>query len=299
VNAFGLDLASSDRWSNGIKVERGTVSDPTLGDLTRNAIAFSTAYHFEHIKYSGALEFRDETASGTRTTSWLMKNSLGYQVDPDWRFLGRLNFATSQATQPGEADPDYAEAVASFAYRPVNNDRWNTLFKYTYLSNTPPNSQSTTAAPLAANTAVLVGSVFGQLGPTGSLADYAQKSNVLAVDTIYDASRWISIGAKYAIRIGSAKFIGDGSGWFNSNAQLFILRADLHIIREWDAMIEVRDLVERTAGDSRVGALLGIYRHFPEHVKLGVGYNFTNYSDNLTDLSYKSHGWFMNMVTVY
>jgi hypothetical protein len=34
-------------------------------------------------------------------------------------------------------------------------------------------------------------------------------------------------------------------------------------------------------------------------VKLGVGYNFTSYSDNLTDLSYRSHGWFINMLTVY
>jgi hypothetical protein len=301
VNSFGLDLASNDRWSNGIKFERGTVADPTLGALSRNAIAYSTNYHFDRIKYSGALEYRDETASGVRTTSWLMKNSLGYQVDTDWRFLGRLNFATSQATQPGDVDPNYVEGVLSFAYRPVANDRWNMLFKYTYLANTPPSAQaaSATVAPLAANTAVLVGSVFGQLGPTGSLADYAQKSNVLSVDTIYDVSRWVSLGVKYAIRIGSAEYIEDNTGWYNSSAQLFVLRADVHVVREWDAVVEVRDLVERTAADARAGFLLGIYRHFPEHVKVGVGYNFTSYSDNLTDLSYKSHGFFVNMLTTF
>jgi hypothetical protein len=298
VNAFGLDLAPNDRWSNGIKLERGTVSDPTLGDLTRNAIALTTAYHYDRIKYAGALEYRDETASGAHTTSWLMKNSLGYQVDQDWRFLGRLNFATSQAAQPILADPNYVEGVLSFAYRPVNNDRWNVLFKYTYLENTPP-ATSTTTTPVTPNAATLIGSVFGQLGPTGSLADYVQKSNILSVDAIYDVSRWVSIGAKYAVRIGSAEFLEGGSGWYSSNAQLFILRADFHVIREWDAMVEVRDLVEPGAGDARAGALIGIYRHFPEHVKLGVGYNFTNYSDNMTDLSYKSHGWFINMLTTY
>jgi hypothetical protein len=300
VHAFGLDLAPNDRWSYGIKMERGTISDPTLGDLTRTAIALSTSYHFEHIKYTGALEYRDETANGVQGTSWLMRNSLGYQIDQDWRALGRLNLATSQALQPGAADPNYYEAVAAIGYRPVANDRWNTLFKYTYLNNTPPNSQAVTGTvPVAPNTAALLGSVFGQYGPTGSLADYAQKSNVLAVDTIYDLSRWISLGGKYAVRVGSAKFIGDGSGWFSSTAQLFVVRADLHVVREWDAVLEARDLVANTAQDARAGFLVAVYRHFPEHVKLGVGYNFTNYSDNLTDLSYKSHGWFLNMVTVY
>jgi hypothetical protein len=34
-------------------------------------------------------------------------------------------------------------------------------------------------------------------------------------------------------------------------------------------------------------------------VKIGVGYNFTNYSDNLTDLSYRSKGWFLNALSTW
>jgi hypothetical protein len=35
---------------------------------------------------------------------------------------------------------------------------------------------------------------------------------------------------------------------------------------------------------------------FGEHVKAGVGYNFTDFSENLTDLSYRHRGVFLNVV---
>jgi len=50
------------------------------------------------------------------------------------------------------------------------------------------------------------------------------------------------------------------------------------------------------AGDRRSGALVGLYRQLGDHLKLGVGYNFTDFSDDLTDLSYDSQGVFINAV---
>ncbi|MDO9225556.1 MAG: hypothetical protein Q8M09_08550 [Pseudomonadota bacterium] len=37
---------------------------------------------------------------------------------------------------------------------------------------------------------------------------------------------------------------------------------------------------------------------FPPYAgfKLGAGYNFTDFSDDLTDVSYRSHGWFINLI---
>jgi hypothetical protein len=61
-------------------------------------------------------------------------------------------------------------------------------------------------------------------------------------------------------------------------------------------MIEARMLQMPDLNQVRAGALIGIYRYFGKHVKGGVGYNFTNFSDDLTDLSYRSHGIFMNVV---
>ena len=33
-----------------------------------------------------------------------------------------------------------------------------------------------------------------------------------------------------------------------------------------------------------------------QHLKLGVGYNFTDFSDDLTDLSYDHQGAFVNLI---
>jgi hypothetical protein len=78
-----------------------------------------------------------------------------------------------------------------------------------------------------------------------------------------------------------------------------VLRADVHFVKEWDAIIEARRLRVKEADDARSGFLVGVYRHVAEHVKIGVGYNFTNYSDNLTDLSYRSKGWFLNALSTW
>lgn len=275
IHAFGLDLSPNERWNTGVKLESGKLSDPAAGDMDRQAIGFSLGYRKDATRYAGALEYRHEkgSTSGTRET-WLMKNTLGYQVDPDWRFLGRLNFSTSTASGGAFQDGDYLELVSGYAWRPVKNDRWNTLFKYTYLYNLP--------SP-------------GQLS-NGVTADFAQRSHVLSVDSIYDIRPWVSVGGKLGVRRGSLKDTKVAGDWYDSTAWLGILRADWHWVHEWDIVTEWRMLAADAADDSRTGALVGVYKHLNKHFKLGVGYNFTDFSDDLTDVSYRSQGWFINLI---
>jgi opacity protein-like surface antigen len=122
---------------------------------------------------------------------------------------------------------------------------------------------------------------------------------VFDVDAIYDFTPWLSLGAKVGVRLGELEATRTSGDWFSSDAELFVLRADLHLVREWDALIEARRLQSRTTDDSRSGFLVGVYRHIAENLKIGVGYNFTNFSDNLTDQSYRSRGWFVNALTTF
>ena len=78
-----------------------------------------------------------------------------------------------------------------------------------------------------------------------------------------------------------------------------MLRGDLHFIKEWDAVAEVRQLRVKEADDKRTGALVALYRHIGENGKIGVGYNFTNFSDDLTDLSYRNQGFFINAIAKF
>jgi hypothetical protein len=207
-----------------------------------------------------------------------MKNSIGYQITPSWRLLGKFNFSRSDSSLGSFYDGNYIEFVTGAAFRPVKHDRLNMLFKYTYLENVP--------SP-------------GQLTPTNITADYSQRSHVLNVDAIYDLLKWLSVGAKYGMRLGELIANKTDGEWYSSMADLIVLRLDLRLIREWDGIIEARRLKVYEADDERTGFLVAVYRHITDNFKIGVGYNFTNFSDNLTDLSYRSQGWFINAIASF
>jgi outer membrane protein OmpA-like peptidoglycan-associated protein len=277
IHAFGLDLAANDRWNWGARFEKGITSDPATGDLDRTAVSLSAGYQFERIKYAGVIEYRTEDGNLTgERDSWLMKNTLGYQTTPDWRVLGKFNFAVSDAGTGSTTDADFTEVVLGLGYRPVLNDKLNALFKYTYLADLP--------SP-------------GQLSASGGASTFEQRSHVLSVDAIYDLVPKLSVGGKLGYRFGELRDTSvAGSPWFDSRAWLGIVRLDWHVVHEWDAIGELRYLDAEAAGDARSGALVGVYRHINQHVKVGVGYNFTDFSDDLTNLDYRSQGWFVNLL---
>ena len=81
---------------------------------------------------------------------------------------------------------------------------------------------------------------------------------------------------------------GRGSGdWYESTTGLAAVRAFYHLPKRWDALVEYRWLgVDETDTDRR-GFLLGVDRKIGDNLKLGVGYNFTDFSDDLTELDYE------------
>jgi hypothetical protein len=205
----------------------------------------------------------------------LTKNSLKYQLDPDWRLIGKFNHSDSKSSLGDFYNGNYTEAVIGYAYRPTENDRLNALFKYTYFYNLPASDQMTVA-----NTAV----------------SYIQKSHIVSADATYDVTQRWSVGGKYAYRLGQLSMDRTDPVFYDSRAQLSIVRADWHFIHRWDALIEGRVLNLPDAQDRRSGILLAIYRHIGDNVKIGAGYNFTDFSDDLTDMSYDSQGVFINII---
>jgi hypothetical protein len=236
-------------------------------------------YGFERVQLSSAVEYRvDKTeqpdlAAAERTT-WLFRNSVKFQLNPDWRIVGKYNHAKSKSSLGQFYDGGYTEAVLGYGYRPVEHDRFNALAKYTYFYNVPTAEQVT---------------------PTNSLAQFVQKSHIAALDLTYDlTSRW-SIGGKYAYRLGQLSLDRENQQFFDNRAQLYILRTDLEI-GGWEGLIEGRMLDMTDLNETRSGALVAVYRYLGKHVKVGIGYNFTDFSEDLTDLSFRQEGAFINMI---
>lgn len=281
THSTGVEYAPDDRWNFSAHVDSGHLRDNWTGAaMDRSGLGVSAGYGFEAIKVASAFEYRRDQLqapdlSFSERTNWLTKNSLKYQINPDWRFIGKLNYSESKSSLGEFYDGTYTEAVVGYGYRPVSNDRLNMLVKYTYFYNLPSAGQV-----LVPNTA----------------ASFIQRSHIFSADMIYDLNPTWSVGGKYAHKVGQVSQDRVNPVFFDSTADLYVARVDWHVIHQWDLTVEGRMLSIPEAQDVRSGALVGLYRHLSSSVKLGVGWNFTDFSDDLTNLGYTYRGVFINLV---
>ena len=91
---------------------------------------------------------------------------------------------------------------------------------------------------------------------------------------------------------GSSYLYGDST----DDAQLAIARVDWNVVRQYDWLLELRTLRAVELHERKSGLLTAAYYHVNENFKIGAGYNFTDFSDDLTDLSYRSRGIFVNVL---
>jgi flagellar motor protein MotB len=281
THATGVTLTAGNHWNLGANSEIGTLEDSQTGAKTkRKAGGIRVAYAFETLQLSSGVEYRaDDTEQPDTTyaqmTTWLFRNNLKYQVTPDWRLIGKFDHSLSNSSLGQFYDGGYTEGVIGYGYRPVQNDRLDVLAKYTYFYNLP---------------------TTGQVTLQGTAAQYIQKSHIASLDVTYQLTPHWSIGGKYAYRMGELSLSRDNPQFFNNPAQLYIVRADWTFGQKWSALIEGRVLQMSDLNEGRGGALVGVYRYLGKHVKAGGGYNFTNFSEDLTDLSFRQHGVFVNVI---
>jgi flagellar motor protein MotB len=283
THATGVSLAPFERWNFAANSDIGTLRDRETGAETkRRAGGLNVGYGFETVQLTSGVEYRyddSQQVDGTWAdrTTWLFKNSFKYQTTPDWRLVGKFNHADSDSELGSFYDGGYTEAVLGYAFRPVNHDRLNALAKYTYFYNVPGADQ-----------------LSGQEGAVSS--EFIQKSHIAAVDVDYDLTSAWSVGGKYAYRLGQVSLDREDEEFFDNDAHLYIVRTDLRFRENWEGLAEVRMLDLTDLNDRRSGALVAVYRYLGEHFKAGIGYNFTDFSDDLTDLSYDQHGVFLNLI---
>jgi hypothetical protein len=282
TRAVGMTLTPTERWSIGANLELGTLKDRrTSAETERTAAAVNVGYNFDKASVSTGIEFRYddiERSDGNNDdrTSWLFRNALRVQLTDDWRLLAKFNHAMSHTSLGDFFDADFTEAVMGYAYRPVANDRLNALFKYTYFYSFPSPEQANSSGTASTS--------------------FIQRSHVLAMDASYDITRIWSVGGKYAYRSSQVSLDRENPKFFENDAHLYILRSDLRLFKHWESTVEGRILDLPDLNERKSGALVTVNRYFGDHFKVGVGYNFTDFSEDLTDLDYDDHGWFLNIV---
>jgi hypothetical protein len=276
LRQYGLKFEPTAAFSITGSLETGRIDDAITGVFRRTAATLGLGYAKNQFRIGTSVEARFESGATARTQRvWLFRNTVDYGVNVDWRFLGRLNFAVAKGSQANVTNADFVEAVAGFAYRPAHNERLNALARVTYFQDLGP---------------------VGQVSGSGTTQNPKQISRIVSLDANYDLSSTVTIGAKYGYRSGSVSQGRNSANFVSSNAHLGVVRLDYRVARKWDALVEGRILSVSVSRDHRVGALGAVYRHLNDAVKIGVGYSLSDFSDDLTDQSYSSHGPFLNLV---
>lgn len=293
TKSYGVTYTPDKVWTFDGGFEAGRIEDETLdpytglqrSDLDRKAVSMGVGYKDGdsiNARIRGEARFEDSNDSTRDRNTYLIASGLSWKTSDDWRVQLKIDSVLSDTdSQSSFRDGNYVETSMGFAYRPVDNDRFNALFKYSWLYDAPGENQ--------------VSAITGdEYGPS-------QRSHILSADFTYDLFPWLSVGAKYGFRIGSVRQrLEDDrekfSEWQKSSAHLGIVRADFHIVKQWDILVEGRVMGMPEAKTVDYGALAALYRHVGDNFKIGVGYNFGSFSDDLRDLTLNDRGVFVNVI---
>jgi hypothetical protein len=189
----------------------------------------------------------------------------------DISLIGRGNWSVTNNRIFHYDEAQFHEMGTGIAYRPVNFDRLNLLAKYSYITNELPDNQSDFALP------------------------QQDIRNIYAIEGAFDICKYLQLVGKFAMRDMSEK-VYPRTDWTDSQTYLYIGRVNFHITQKWDIAAEYRDLANRQIEDSKAGWLLEVDRDLGDYIQMGVGYNFTDYDDDLSNSdNYDAGGWFVRV----
>lgn len=273
ANVFGIDWKPQENWSTGFSLQSSQLDSPSNGissdaGIERHTASVWLGFDGPRVDASTRLEWRLDKAARD-VQQWLTTNRLDVRLSDDYVLLTRVNF--SKTTEQGSADRGlFSESSLGFAYRPVESDRLNALAKYTFLYDLPTVAQSA--------------------------GGNDERAHVLAVEALYDVTKFVGVGGKYAYKYASLRAGRDAGKWFETQTHLGVAQVRLHVIHNWDLLAEYRALYVDEAEDVKHGPLVAVYRHLFRQLKVGAGYSFVDFNDDLTRLDYRNHGWFVNFV---
>ncbi|TLM74434.1 hypothetical protein ACONUD_19455 [Microbulbifer harenosus] len=271
AHTVGLDFFPSAGWNLGVTVQSGTLVDIFSGDVERRAVSIAGGRRSPASDWQSKIEWRQDRGF-ERREQWVSTNSISHKINESWRIAGRVNVSDTDDLTLGVGGARFVEGNMGFAWRPWDNTRWAAFGRLTYLYD------------------------LATLGQRGG-ADYDQRTRVMSFEGIRQLGSDWELSLKLARREGDVR-LGRGSGPWVDSASSFSasqLRYDFGLFH---ALVEYRWL-DVESGGSRDGFLVGYDWDIAEYFRMGVGYNFTDFSDDLTDFDYDHNGWYVNFVGAY
>ncbi len=274
-NIFGLSGDINDKWAASASLEQGNVQNPDGSKSDRIALATGLGY-LEKDPETGKDVFKSSTKLEARVDrgandkdQFLVYQSMEGKVSDEMTLSAKLEGARTKDLDTNKTEAQYKEIVLGAAYRPIADDRLNLFGRYTYKENQKPDGQENT---------------------TGI---EESKMHVFSADAAYDINDQWQMVERIALRIMEEKV--EGFDFAKTHTWLMINRLNYRVNQDWKIGGEYRLLTQQEAKDQKRGFLLEAVRSVNDNVEMGIGYNFTNFIDDLTNLDYTVQGPYIRM----
>ena len=259
---------ATEGWRIDVSGEHSAENATTLNTGERYALSIGATFDNENgITLSTRNEYRKDSRS-IASEQFLSTSHMRLALGNDLAVLGRYRFSKSETSAAVNRDIDFTEASVGLAYRPVEHDRLNLLTRYTRLTNTPTEFQ-------LANTA------------TGLTSD------IFAVDWSYQLSQRIEWVGKQAMRWSES---GADASELRSRTSLTVQRLNWSMPKDLRFGTEYRLMDQDIANDQRRGFVTELMWEGLDPLILGLGYNFSDVSDNeYVDYDFSTKGPFFRL----
>lgn len=281
VDSFGFDNAVNDDVDIGIAYQQGEIEyddnpDNTItGVVQRKAVSLSVALDFDNVQLKHKVEYRvDETEeTDEKIKQWVTTNSYTHHLTEEYTLFGKFNYSKSHNDTTDETLERFIESSVGLAYRPIYNDKLNLLSRYTYLVD------------------------FDNLNRDVDYSD--EKSHIVEIEAIYSWDANWDFGAKYAYKDKFERFDRASGESIDVDSEIYLagISASYRIMKNWDISCQYHWKVDSKYDEMEDGALVSFNKHIGDNFKVGLGYNFSRFDDNLTnDDDYDAQGVFINLI---
>jgi hypothetical protein len=270
------------------------------GDGSRDALSVGVEYRgIDKALASQRFELRydnfNEDRGGTDRVWFLSMSNLQWAFTPELSVLARYNLGLANNLTYSSREAYFEEAVGGVAYRPITHDWFSLLSKI---------SRRVEARPLSLS--------------AGVFEDYT--AHALALEPIVEMPVDVQLVSKVAFKHASQVIEAIGPDGVSDQllprgdayTLLTLGRVNWHVLRtlrryqvdfmpgDVDLGVEYRVLAGLTAGTTEHGPLVEAQVAPLPYFRLGVGFNFTQFSDNELARADENHyGFFMRAVGQY
>ncbi|MCA9557951.1 MAG: hypothetical protein KC583_05230, partial [Myxococcales bacterium] len=248
--------------------ERSQVVGGYGGEFSTDAVSLGVEWlDSDRVKITGRYELRyednDEAFARRDRMQAVALTGLSFKLHPDLTLLTRLNYAHTLDLELDATEAELIEGSLGLAWRPIHHDWVVVIGKYTKRFEQRPID------------------VAIQLPER-------EESDVVSLVPILELPLNLQLVEKLAYKRMAVR--APQLPTAVSHTVLWINRLNYHLTRTWDAGVEYRLLTTTLSQGTLQGTLLELNYIVQRHVRVGVGYNFTTFSDDEFSRLDEDHG---------